>query len=86
MRNVSIAKEHLQFNLYKHLMERHQIYKTLSCDQLHQFKTYININNLCLDAESNILQPDLLSPVSGDIINLVKEWQATQQPIAKFYQ
>ena len=67
-------------------MERHQIYKTLSCDRLDQFKTNININNLCLDAESNILQPDYLSPVIGDIIKLVEEWQATQQPIVKFYQ
>ena len=83
---VTIAKEHLQFNLWKHLMERHQIYKTLTCDQLDQFKANININNLCLDAESNILQPDLLSPVIEDIIKLVEEWQATQQPIVKFYQ
>ena len=39
-----------------------------------------------MDAESNILQPDLLSPVITDIIKLVEEWQATQQPVVKFYQ
>ena len=41
---------------------------------------------MCLDAESNLLQPDYLSPVIGDIIKLVEEWQATQQPIVNFYQ
>ena len=28
--SVSIAKDHFQFNLWKHLMECHQIYKTIS--------------------------------------------------------
>ena len=85
--NVTITKEQLRFNLWQHLMECHKIYNTLSCDQLDQIKpNNININNLCLNAESNILKPDLLSPVIMDIIKLVEEWQATQQPIVRFYQ
>ena len=83
---VGITKEYMQFNLWKHLIDRHAIYKTFSCDQLDHSKGNLNINYLCLDAESNILQPDLLSPVIGDIIKLVEEWQETQQPIVKFYQ
>ena len=83
---VGIAKEYLQFNLWKHLIDRHAIYKTFPCDQLDHCKGNLNINYLCLDAESNILQPDLLSPVIGDIITLVEEWQETQQPIVNYYQ
>ena len=70
---VRIAKEHLRLNLWKHLIDRHQIYKKLPCDQLDPFKGNINLNYLCLDAESNLLQPDLLSPVIGDIMKLVEE-------------
>ena len=74
---VAISKEQLQLNLWQHLMEHHKIYKPLSCDQLDQFNANININNLCLDAESNILTPDSLSPVIADIIKLVEDWRAS---------
>ena len=38
-----------------------------------------------MEAERNILQPDLLSPVIGDILQLVEDWKASGQPLVNFY-
>lgn len=82
----SVVKENLQFILWKHLVVCHQISKQTSSNHLDEFEDNINLNQFCMDAESSILQPDLLSPVIQDIIKLVEDLQASGQPIVTFYQ